>query len=416
MTFPGVDEGRARAVERARIVSESLADAARQARQVRRGQRLVHSYAGQSWWRRNLNMLAFAACVLLPTLAAILYFGLVAADQYVAEARFTVRNGEVPKLDTLGALTGMPSLTVVQDTQIVANFIHSRAMVEKLDRAVDLRSRFGRARGDILAHFDEGKPVEKLVDFWRGMTDVSIAMPSGIVTVTVSAFRGQDAVEIAEEVMSQSEALVNEMNRRMYADAVSSAEADLERARGRLTAARATVETGRNAEGLLDASRAGEGFSQLLLGLKEERLRLRQEIDTQLKYVAPDAPQIRGQQSRLDSTNAQILELEARLTAGGAANAAGESPLSRVMTRFDQQGLELVIAEKHYSSAIASLELARVLSEGKRVYLNAFVRPSLPQDARYPRRLLLTAAVSAGSFVLWAALAGAAGVVRNKLA
>src|SRR6478609_3158305 len=111
MTFPSLDEGRARAVERARIVSESLADAARQARQVRRGQRLAGSYAGQSWWRRRLPMLAFAACVLLPSLAAILYYGLIAADQYVAEARFTVRNGEVPKLDTLGALTGMPSLT-----------------------------------------------------------------------------------------------------------------------------------------------------------------------------------------------------------------------------------------------------------------------------------------------------------------
>ncbi|MFO1150435.1 MAG: lipopolysaccharide biosynthesis protein [Alsobacter sp.] len=368
------------------------------------------------WWVRRLQALLFAGIFVVPSLLGSLYYGVVASDQFVAEARMTVRNGDIPKLDAVGALTGLPSLTVVQDTQIVASFIQSRAMVERLQQRVGLDRIFAAPEADAIARFRLHQPLERLVDYWRGMTDVSIQVPSGILLVSVRAFRAADAKLLAEAVIAESETLVNAMNDRMRQDALQSAEVALVRARDRVGEARAALESERNATGLLDARQAGDGIDQLLLGLRSERLTLAQEIDSQLRSVAADAPQLRSLQVRLSALDAQIDDLAGRLTQAEPGQGFDKKPLSGVLTRFDQRALELGVAEKHFAAAFASLELARTLSEGKRVYLNAFVRPSLPEEAAHPRRLLLACAVTAASFLLWSAVAGTVSLARTRLA
>ena len=99
----------------------------------------------------------------------------------VSEAQFTVMGGEVPAPDAIASMTGIPAAAIVQDTQIVTNFIGSRAAVEKLETNVDLRGLYSRDAIDILARFNPAKPIEKLVSYWRHMSEVSIIMPAGIV-------------------------------------------------------------------------------------------------------------------------------------------------------------------------------------------------------------------------------------------
>ena len=77
--------------------------------------------------------------VAVPNLVVSIYFGLIASDQYVSEAKFTVSSGAIPKMDELGSVTGVPPILIVQDTQVVTSYIHSRAMVEQLERTVGLR-------------------------------------------------------------------------------------------------------------------------------------------------------------------------------------------------------------------------------------------------------------------------------------
>lgn len=415
MSFPSVDDRAARTAERAQRIAGALADAARRARQTRGSSSSTYR-DHRPWWVRHLPLILFIGIAALPSVLGAAYYSFVASDQFVAEARFTVRNGEIPKIDALGALTGIQAVTVVQDTQIVTNYIQSRAMVERLEHSVGLRRVFGNEAIDIVSRFRASRPVERLVDYWRSMTDVSIQLPSGIVTVSVRAFTAADAVAVAAAVVAESERLVNDMNERMRADAVASAQAELLRARDRLTAARQAMERGRNAEGLLDAGRAGEGLGQLLQGLRTDRLALQQEIDTQSHYVAVEAPQMQSLRARLGALDDQIRQLESRLTKTDTKPVGENRPLSAVMTGFDERAVELGIAEKHYASAFASLELARTLSEGKHVYLNAFVRPTLPQDADYPRRLLLSCAIAAASCAAWAAATGAVSFARARWA
>lgn len=411
--------GKPPALHRAELISRNLADTARRFRMSKRTRRA--SGVGSFRLRRYTQLFrmifigSFVLLVLAPSTVAAVYFWLLASPQYTAEARFAVRTGEIPKIDGMSNLTGIPVAKIAQDTQIVTNYIHSRTIVEALEQRLDLRSLYGSDDFDWFARFTRDKPIEKLVDYWKFMSDTSTQLPSGIVTLTVRAFSPDDAKRIADVVMDLSETLVNEMNDRMLLATVADAERELARSADRLSRARAEFQKVRNTEGTLDAGQAGKALADLVTALRGERLRVQQEYETQSKYVSATAPQMRTLSARLNALADQIAELEAKLTTQ-RASATNDRVLSESLTKFAQQDLERRIAERQYAAASAALEMARVTSERKLVYLAAFVKPSLPQESRYPRRTLFTAAVVLGSLALWGALCAGAGAVRNHMA
>lgn len=410
----------ATALERARLVSQALSDAARRARfSMRTRRRLfgggVHIRRGDNLFRRAA-WISFWLTVALPTTCATLYFGLIASDQYVAEFKFTVMGAEPAPMDTLSVMSGIPAISIIQDTQIVVNHLSSRAAIEALETRTGIRSRYADPSIDWYARFNPSKPVEKLVRYWTSMIDASIKLPAGIVEVKVRAFRPDDALMIARSTLSISEDLINDMNDRMNRDTIATAESELERAKARLTKARFQLEKARNEEGLLDVRRTAEGLGQLLTDSRRTLLNLQQEYNAQTKAVSEQAPQMRALRARINAATAQIADLEAKVTKGAGTDPLPEATLSRLMTRFSELDLEKQIAERLYDGAITALEVARISAERKIMYLRPFVLPTLPEEAAFPRRRLNVFLTFIGSLVAWGALLAGANLVRNHMA
>ncbi len=240
------------ALERAQAVSRALSDAARRARFAARARGGGSgSFAARQGAKliRIVIIALFVIQVAIPNLVASVYFGLLASDQYVSEAKFTVSSGAIPKMDSVGSVTGLPPIIIIQDTQLIANYIRSRPMVEQLSREVGLLDAYSADGIDWWARFRRSKPIEKFTDYWTKMSGVSIGFPSGIVTVTVRAFMPEDAKRIADRVVALSEQLINDLNERMRNDTIAASEADMKRAQAQLVKARIEMEAVRNAEG-----------------------------------------------------------------------------------------------------------------------------------------------------------------------
>lgn len=405
-------------LERAQKLSEALADAARRARYSTRSRRMVKSgfsaRRGQTlfaWFA----MISFWLMVAIPSVLGIAYFGFYASDQYVAEFKFTVAGSELPVTDRIGAMTGIPAMSIVQDTQIVVNHLTSRAAVESIEKRVGLRQHYSDKDVDYFARFDAEKPIEKFLRYWKGMAKASIQMPSGIVDVQIRAFSPEAVKAIAEASIEVSEALINDINARMNRDALALAEAEVKRTGERLSLARINLQRARNDAGYLDVVRAAEGLNKLLTEIRGGLLQLQQEYQANLRTVSPEAPQMQNLRARISATQQQIRDLEAQLTQSQAGAGLNDT-LSTAMTRFSELELEREIAEKHYGNAIASLELARINAERKKMYLNTFVRPTMPQEARYPRRMLMIFLSAFGALALWGALVGTVSAIRNHMA
>jgi capsular polysaccharide transport system permease protein len=411
------------ALARVRAVSLALSDAARRSRLSSRRAASLRSggfenRAGAKL-TRYLLLGSFIAVFVLPTVAAILYFGVIASNQYVAEAEFTVSAGESPLRDGIASLTGIPSQLILQDTQIITNFIDSREMVDKLQQRIGIRKIYSKEGADFFARFNPEKPIERLVKYWKKVSHSSIKLPGGLVKFTVRAFTPHDAKLVADTTLALCEELVNNLNARINADALKLAQVGLQRAGERLAKTLAAQEVERNASGIIQASSSAEAISGLLKQLRGTLLELSGSYETQLKYLNADTPQMQEAKARIDVLQEQIVKLEAKLTSAPGVSepqGADDGTIAAAMTRFGALEVEQKADEDLYTDAAAALEHARIAAEFKMIYLKIYVQPSLPQESEYPERGLDIFIVGVSSLALWGILVALGAVVRNNMA
>jgi capsular polysaccharide transport system permease protein len=411
------------ALARFRAMSVALAQAARRRRlssrhaarlsgggfEARRGEKIA----------RLVIIGSFVLVCALPTLAAAIYYGLVASDQYVTQAEFTVSAGESPMRDGVESLNGAPVQLIIQDTQIITNFLRSREIVDDLEKRIKLRAIYSTSKADFLARFPADDAVERLVKYWARMTSVGVKLPGGEVVLTVRAFTPQDAKRVADATIALCDELVNRLNTRINSDAVALAETEFQHAGDELAKTLAAEETVRNQSGILEAKLSAMTISELLQKQRSLLLDLTGAYDAQIKSMSPAAAQMREMKARIDVQREQVAKLEAELTTAPGAiapPAAGDQTVSAAMTRFGELDVRRKAAEQIYENAASALEHARIAAEFKLIYLKVFVQPSLPQESEYPPRVLKVFLTAVGSLAAWGLLAGLGSVVRNNMA
>lgn len=362
------------------------------------------------WAAVFLSVILFLA---IPNMFAVLYYGFVASDQYQSETRFTVRTS-VPALgkDQLGKATGIPAAKIAQDTQIVAEFITSKAMIDALAPTIDLRSLYSGSGVDILSRLDEGASMEDLLSYWQGMVSTAINPASGIITVKVRAFSADDAQRILTEVVRAAEAAVNDMNARIWRDVTQTAQNNLDRATVQLRLARENLQEARNQSGLLSVEAAAGVVTALLGNIERERLSLQQRYDVQSQSVAENAPQLRVLRREIDSKERQIRELQEQL----AGSREGEDrSLADASTTFSQRQMEQGLAEQQFAASVRTMEQIKFVSRQQLLYLDAFLFPDRPDIAKFPKRLFWISTTFALSLVIWGMVVGGLALIRRRI-
>jgi capsular polysaccharide transport system permease protein len=165
---------------------------------------------------------------------------------------------------------------------------------------------------------------------------------------------------------------------------------------------------------MLSAEVTADAVNNLISTARSDLLRMQQEYETQKRNVSVNAPQMRYLQTRISATNEQIALLQAKLT--NPTEKGDVKAISNVMSKLNYLELDRQISEKLYSSTVAALERARLSSESKTLYINSFVLPVLPQEAKYPRRFLIICGVAIPSLLSWGLLCGLTTLVRNNIA
>ena len=94
----------------------------------------------ESFLRRHRWFMLFVA---LPVALALLYYGLIASDQYISESRFVVkspgqRGGQVSTLANLIQTTGLSRGQ--EETNTVLDYIRSRNALSDLQKKLDIKA------------------------------------------------------------------------------------------------------------------------------------------------------------------------------------------------------------------------------------------------------------------------------------
>lgn len=350
--------------------------------------------------------------LIVPNALSVFYFGYLASDQYQTEARFTVRSS-TPALgkDQMAKVTGIPQAKIVQDTQMVTNYIKSRDMLELLENEVGLRAIYSDPGIDIWARLADDSTVEERLEHWEDMVSTSINATSGIVTVKVRAFTPEDSYKILDKVISASEAMVNRVNDRMWSDVTATTRANLDAATVQLRKTREELQAARNRSGVLTVEGSSRILSNLIGTVEAERLRLQQRYDSQLVTVSKDAPQMRVLLRDIRSKEEQVAQLHAQL----AGETAKSENLADISLDFSQLQLAESLAVQQFASSMKAFEQVQFTSRQQLLYLDAFLKPRLPEEAEYPRRILWIVGIGVISLLLWGSTLGLVSLLRNHL-
>jgi capsular polysaccharide transport system permease protein len=368
--------------------------------------------------KKKFLWLSFLVCVALPTFLAVIYYGILASDQYATSSQFIIHTRSLIPAGPTTGIGGGPTVVnplALADMLVVQDYVGSRQILDDLAPQLNLREIYSTSRADWFARlkplpafrrllngkiFSEGlmSPVseEDLLHYWRKMASVKFNMTNGIATLEVKAFTSEDSLKIAKAVLACGENLVNQLSERSLEDALKFAKAEVAEAQTRAQAALDGLQSFQTEAREVDPEGYALARGTLQAKLDADLSLYQSQLELLRKSLPENAPGIQQLNSKILVVQNQIQAERTKSTTQGKNASASE-----VLNEFAKKKLEVDFATQAYVSALEYLEAARASAMQQSRYLEAFVRPQLPDSAEYPKRLHAVLLTIVATSLLW---------------
>jgi capsular polysaccharide transport system permease protein len=361
------------------------------------------------WLRRHW---IFIVLVVVPMGLASLYFGFIAADQYVSETQFIVRTSARDDAGNLAALMQNQKLSRAADeTYAVNEYVVSRDAVDLLVRDHNLRTILARPEADIFNRFPNfysRDNKEQLYHRFKRMVGSYIDTESGISTLDVRAFTPEDAQSLATALLRSGEALVNRLNARAHDNALKLASQAMDEAKARMVNVETRLTKFRNDKNVIDPNKEAAVALDALSKMTTELVRTEAAFN-QLIATAPRSPMIAPMREKIISVQTEIDEQRARTVGSDAAMAAK-------LAEFDKLMLDRKLDAKTLEMAGTQFLAARQEAQQQQLYLETIVEPNLADQPLYPKRILSLLFVLGVSFCSYWLVRAVVGTVSEHQA
>ncbi len=337
--------------------------------------------------------------LVLPAALGTIYYGGFAANRYVSHTVIGVKDtaaggGSAGGIASL--LLGGSAPTSYGDTLYLENYFRSMDLMLRLEARLKLREHFSHAGADPLYRAWSWMSQEAFLDYFRNRVEIARDEFSGLITLDVQGFEPEFAQRLAQAMLEESEAFINEYSHRIARDKMRFAESEVERSRKSLDGVKQEVLAFQGRYKLLDPTSQAAAASSLTAGLQAKLAQQEAELKALQAIMQEDSFQVRTLKSQLAATQAQ-LEAERQRSTGGNVNG---SQLPALTIQYQELLARAGFAEEAHKAALIAMESARVEASRKLKTLVVIEPPTRPQEARYPRRLydLMTVLAIAAMF------------------
>lgn len=336
------------------------------------------------------TILAFLFFAVAPIGGVYYYLWTYAVDQYGSTLGFSVRTEEVESsLDVLGALTG-GSNNSSKDTDILYEFVQSQTLVRILDSKLDLRAKWSIPENDPVFAFDPKGTIEDLEFYWSRMVRINYEASTGLMEITVTAFRPEDARDIAQGILDESSKMINDLSAIAREDSTTYARDELDLAEERLRSARLAVTEFRERTQVVDPNAVIQGQNGLLNNLQAQLAETLIEIDLLRETSRESDPRITQAQRKIEVIQARIEEERQKFSGGaGQRVGQGDKSFSEIVSEYENLTVEREFAQQAYVSALSAYNSTLAEARRQSRYLAPHALPSLAERAEYPQRITI---------------------------
>lgn len=352
--------------------------------------------AAPRWTRAISGRGLVLLVVVLPTLLAAVYFGLVASDRYVSESRFLVRSASSPAAGGLAAFLRTVGLARADDDAFaVQSYILSRDALSDLSERLPMRAMLDGEGTDVLSRCAQpfaDESFERLYRCYLSRVRVTREDETGISRLVVDLFDPDDSLRVSQALLALGEDLANGMNARAEADALAHATGLLAEAEARVVETQAQLTAFRNRELLIDIEGRSQETSGVIAALAGELAQTRALVDQQ-ERLSPGSPQTASLRVRAEVLEAQIREQRLGL-------AGGDGALADRIGAYETLVLQRTLADEALGLASAAIDRARQEARRQRIYVETVVAPNRADRPIRPERLRAVTSVFISSLFL----------------
>jgi capsular polysaccharide transport system permease protein len=331
-------------------------------------------------WKRSLKLGSFlwvVACFAI----AVIYFGLIASDRYVSRAQLVIKQADQIKMlpDALSML-GLGGSNH-EDILLTQDYLQSPDLLSKLNKELGLKAHYQSHKVDYFSRLPSDVSQEEFIKYYRNHLTLRLDDTSGVLTIEFQAFEPAYGQRVVNLMLKESESFINKLGHQVALEQLAFVEREVNRAYQRVQDEKAKVLEFQNTHNLISP----ESTSTARLGVVSEIEGQLAQQQAQLKqlqsYMKETAPAVISVQARVDALTQQLAQEKARLTG------TDKDAMNEVTAQYMDVKTQATLAADLYKSGLISLEQARVEAYRKLKHLLVVSKPTLAEDAEYPRRL-----------------------------
>ncbi|MFM6986658.1 MAG: chain-length determining protein [Hydrogenophaga sp.] len=325
-----------------------------------------------------------------------LYWGLIASDRYVAEARVVIQRTDL----NAGANMDFSSLLALgsggnrTDQLLMRDHLLSLDMLRKLETRLQLREHFA-TQGDWLSRlWDRQAPMEEFLPYFRSRVNVELDEYAGVLAIQTQAYTPEMAQAIAQIMVAEGERTMNTMGHALAQEQVNFLEQQVQAMGQRAQKARSALLGYQNRKGLVSPQATAENVTAIVNRLEAQLADLQTRRNSMLGYLQPDHANVLELGLQINAVQQQIRAEKSRLTAPGGQT------LNATVEEYGRLELEARFAQEVYQSSLVALEKGRVEATRTLKKISILQSAGLPEYPLQPRRLYHFTVFTLVAFVL----------------
>jgi len=341
----------------------------------------------QRSWKKSLKLGSFQWVVACFTIAVI-YFGFIASDRYVSRAELVVKQADQIKMlpDALSML-GLGGSNH-QDILLIQDYLKSADLLNKLDKELGLKTHYQSHKVDYFSRLPDNVSSEEFLKYYREHLTLRLDDISGVLTIELQAFDPAYGQKVVGLMLKESEGFINKLGHQVALEQLAFVEKEVDRAYQRVQAEKAKVLEFQNTHHLISPESTSTARMGVVSQIEGQLAQQQAQLKQLQSYMKATAPAVVSVQARVNALTEQLAQEQARLTG------ADKNAMNEVTASYMDVQTQATLAADLYKTGLISLEQARIEAYRKLKHLLIISKPTLAEDAEYPRRLYNLATIA----------------------
>ncbi|MBZ9610303.1 chain-length determining protein [Rheinheimera maricola] len=330
--------------------------------------------------REKLTAKAHWLAAGIACICAVFYWSVLATDRYISETNIVLESPELApsSFNFTSLLSGTGGSA---DLLLLKDHLLSVDMLKKIDASLQLRQHYSSSDIDWLSRLDADAAIEHFHEYYQKRIHVVFDDYAGLLRIRVAAYSPEQAKAIADALLQEGEAHMNDMGRRLAEEQVRFIEGQVAILNQRLEQAREELLSYQNQYGLVSPTAAVESIAAIVARLESQLALTEAQRKAAMSYQSAVSPELKRLNAEIDALKQQIALEQNRLAAGD-----GQS-LNRVSAEYETIALRAKFALELYSNTLIALENTRIEASRKLKQVSVLQYPTLPEYAVEPKRM-----------------------------